>query len=141
MIKPNPFLPQVKSSDPCPCGSNKVFSICCAPYLKGTKRAQTAKALMRSRYTANVVKDGDYLARSWHPSTRPNDLDLSTDTTQWTELKILNTKRGKMTDKKGWVSFAASYTDETGQAGVLKEESMFVREAGQWYYHSGTFLE
>ena len=34
---------------------------------------------MRSRYTAFVVGDGDHLFRTWHPSTRPDDLDVAPD--------------------------------------------------------------
>ena len=35
-----------------------------------------AEALMRSRYTAYVLKLEDYLLATWHPSTRPQQLDL-----------------------------------------------------------------
>ncbi len=141
MIKARPIANTIKSSDPCPCGSNKAFSLCCVPYINGTKPARTAKALMKSRYTAYCLKDEQYLFNTWHPSSRPAKLELANDKTQWQQLKVLNTKRGKVTDKKGWVSFAAFYLDEQGNSGVLKEESMFVREAGRWFYHSGTFIE
>lgn len=141
MIKARPLSNAPKSSDPCPCGSNKAYSLCCAPFLNGTKIPTTAKALMKSRYTAYYLKNEQYLFNTWHPSSRPASLDLRNDKTQWQQLKILNTKRGKVTDKKGWVSFAAFYTDEQGQSGVLKEESLFVREAGRWFYHSGTFID
>lgn len=141
MIKAQPLSNTPKSSEPCPCGSNKAYSLCCAPYINGTKPATTAKALMKSRYTAYFIKDEHYLFNTWHPSSRPARLDLAKDKTQWQQLKILNTKRGKITDKKGWVSFAAFYLDEQGNPGVLKEESMFVREAGRWLYHSGTFID
>ena len=137
----HPLFSAPKKSDPCPCGSNKAYNLCCAPYIEGMKRAQTAKALMKSRYTAYVIKDEEYLTKTWHPSTRPKDLSLAQDKTQWQQLKILNTKRGKLADKKGWVAFAAFYLDEKEEQGVLKEESMFVREAGQWFYHSGVFID
>lgn len=141
MIKAKPLFKKFNTSDPCPCGSNKAYSLCCAPYINGTKRVTTAKALMKSRYTAYFLKEEDYLSKTWHPSTRPKQLNLAEDKTKWQQLKVLNSKRGKVTDKKGWVAFAAFYLDEQGSQGVLKEESLFVREAGQWYYHSGTFIE
>jgi SEC-C motif-containing protein len=130
-----------KKSSPCPCGSNKSYNLCCGPLIEGVKPAATAKALMKSRYTAYVLKDENYLAKTWHPSTRPAKLELSADQTEWQQLKVMNSKRGKLTDKKGWVAFAAFYQDEKGNSGVLKEESMFVREAGRWYYHSGLMID
>lgn len=125
----------------CLCGSNKRFDLCCKPYLKGIKQAGTAKALMKSRFTAYCLKDENYLNLSWHPNSRPKKLSLVNDSTQWQQLKILGTKKGKLMDKKGWVAFAAFYQDEQGIQGVLKEESMFVREQGQWLYHSGITIE
>ena len=38
-----------------------------------------AERLMRSRYTAFVVGDATHLERSWHPRTRPDDIDLDPD--------------------------------------------------------------
>lgn len=125
----------------CPCGSNKRFDLCCRPYLNGTKNPSTAKALMKSRYTAYALKDSHYLKKTWHPSSCPKDLDLEHDTTQWKQLKILGAKKGKMMDKKGWVAFAAFFIDENNQEGVLKEESMFVREQNRWLYHSGVSID
>ncbi len=53
----------------CPCGSGAAVDACCEPILKGTP-APTAEALMRSRYTAHVRRDFDYLQRSHAPETR-----------------------------------------------------------------------
>ncbi len=129
------------NTKPCPCGSNKRYDLCCGPYLNGIKKPTTAKALMKSRFTAYVFNDEEYLKKTWHPFSLPASLDLHKDKTQWQQLKILGSKKGKAIDKKGWVAFAAFYIDEKGTHGVLKEESLFVREAGQWLYHSGTQIE
>ncbi|GAA3932279.1 YchJ family protein [Litoribacillus peritrichatus] len=126
---------------PCPCGSNKRFDLCCGPYINGVKKPSTAKALMKSRFTAYALANEEYLKATWHPFSCPQKLELNKDKTQWQQLKILGSKKGKSLDKKGWVAFAAFYLDESGQQGVLKEESLFVREAGQWLYHSGTPIE
>ncbi|HUT76233.1 MAG TPA: SEC-C metal-binding domain-containing protein, partial [Polyangia bacterium] len=37
---------------PCPCGSSRDFADCCGPLLGGEGPAETAEALLRSRYTA-----------------------------------------------------------------------------------------
>ena len=39
----------------CPCSSNRAYDDCCAPIIAGSP-APTAEALVRSRYTAFVVK-------------------------------------------------------------------------------------
>lgn len=41
---------------------------------------------MRSRYTAFVKEDKDYLLRTWHESTRPKELDF--EPLHWRSLKI-----------------------------------------------------
>ena len=42
----------------CPCGSLLAYAVCCGPLLTGERHAETAEALMRSRYTAFAVADG-----------------------------------------------------------------------------------
>lgn len=119
---------------PCFCGSGKVFAACCGPLLAGTKRAETAEDLMRSRYSAHVVKDGSYLLTSWHPSTRPSKPILSFS--EWYRLKILDTKAGKAGDTDGIVEFFAWYR-YGNKEGVLHERSRFRKEEESWYYLDG----
>ncbi len=57
----------------CPCCSGKEFDLCCGPLLSGEKKAATAEALMRSRYTAHVKEEYPYVIASTHSSTRPPD--------------------------------------------------------------------
>jgi SEC-C motif domain protein len=52
----------------CPCCSQKLFSECCEPFIIGLKNPSTALALMRSRYTAYVLHDADYLIKTTHVS-------------------------------------------------------------------------
>ena len=47
---------------------------------------------MRSRYTAFVVGDARYLEETWHPGTRPDELDLS-PSLRWTGLEIVDVDR------------------------------------------------
>ncbi len=90
---------------------------------------------MRSRYSAFVVRDADYLLRTWHPDTRPAELELDAGT-QWRRLDILSTSRGGPLDSDGVVEFAAHYRLE-GDRGVQREISRFVRVDRRWYYVSG----
>ena len=122
----------------CPCGSGHEYRQCCAPYLTWQVPAATAEQLMRSRYTAYVMRDKDYLLATWHASTRPAQLQLETDVpTSWLGLKIVATIAGKAQDSDGMVEFIARYK-LNGKAHRLHEESRFVREQGRWLYVSGT---
>ena len=62
----------------CPCPSGDTYDDCCAPLHRGERDAPTAVQLMRSRYSAFAVGDMPYLLRTWHPTTRPDDLALAT---------------------------------------------------------------
>ena len=55
----------------CYCGSLKSYNNCCEIAHKNLAEVETAEQLMRSRYSAFVLADGDYLMQSHHSSTRP----------------------------------------------------------------------
>ncbi|WP_194827141.1 YchJ family protein [Nocardia sp. XZ_19_231] len=122
---------------PCPCRRGEPFDACCGPILAGDKPAPTAETLMRSRYTAYAVGDVDYLLRSWHPSTRPADLELDADQ-RWLFLEIVGTQRGGPFDDNGTVEFIAHYKLD-GSRDAMHELSTFVRVDGAWVYLDGTF--
>ncbi len=90
---------------------------------------------MRSRYAAFAVGDGDHLFRTWHPRTRPDDVDPDPGTT-WTALEVLATSQD---GDDGTVEFRAHWTAPTG-SGVLHERSRFTRRAGRWVYVDGDQL-
>lgn len=115
----------------CPCGSKKTYATCCHPLHQGG-HAVSPEALMRSRYTAFVLKLTDYLLRSWHPDTRPSLLDLG-DSPEWVQLQVLHSHQQ---GNGGRVHFRALFRDATG-LGFLEEKSKFTRVDGQWFYVSG----
>lgn len=90
---------------------------------------------MRSRFTAFAVADVDHLLRTWHPSTRPDRLDLD-DETRWQRLDIIDHVAGGPFDDRGVVEFEAFYRDAAGR-GTLRERSSFVREDRLWLYVDG----
>ncbi|MDA3852913.1 MAG: YchJ family metal-binding protein [Bacteroidales bacterium] len=125
----------------CYCKSEKPFSECCEPILADQSVAKTAEALMRSRYTAFVMANVDYLERSQHVSTRI-DKEEKESTLEWTKsvdwmgLQIVSTRAGLEADVEGWVEFKATYIED-GELECIHENSYFVKEAGLWYYQSG----
>jgi SEC-C motif-containing protein len=98
----------------------------------------TAEGLMRSRFEAFRDGDAAWLRRSWHPSTRPAQLDVDNGPT-WRGLQIVETVAGGSDDVSGLVEFRATYL-EAGELGVLHERSRFVREGGRWFYLDGEIL-
>lgn len=105
---------------------------------------------MRSRYTAFVIGDANYLLATHHANYRPENTDSLQSTiqsTQWINLIVLGTQKGQRKDKTGSVEFVAAYrstkaVDRSALSGIsqLHEKSQFVREGGQWFYTKGVLL-
>lgn len=110
----------------CPCGGG-TYAACCGPLHLGERRAETAEELMRSRYAAFVLGRDDYLTVTWHPRTRPVELELPDRV--WTGLEILDVVDGGASDNDGIVEFVARY-----EGGEQRERSTFTRRAGRWVY-------
>ena len=89
---------------------------------------------MRSRYSAFAMGLAPYLLESWHPSTRPANLELD-DTLRWYRLDILDRTRGGMLDATGTVEFVAYFRNGT-ERGTQHENSAFLKEKGRWLYVS-----
>ena len=87
---------------------------------------------MRSRYSAFVVRDAAYLLRTWHPDTRPAELELD-PAMEWRRLDIVSTSRGGPLDSEGTVEFKAHFRHD-GERGVHHEKSRFLRVDRRWYY-------
>ncbi|MBN0040600.1 YchJ family protein [Cellulosimicrobium cellulans] len=121
----------------CPCLSGDTYGSCCGRYHAGSP-APTAEALMRSRYSAFAVGDADYLRATWHPSTRPADLELDDDV-EWRRLDVVHTEAGGPFDTTGVVEFVAHHRSRAHPAdrGRLHEVSRFVREGDRWSYVDG----
>lgn len=98
--------------------------------------AQTAEQLMRSRFSAFAVGDRDYLLATWHPTTRPSELELDPER-RWYRLDVLSTRLGGPFDTEGVVEFTAYHRGSAG-TGTQHEVSRFVREDGRWLYVDGT---
>jgi SEC-C motif-containing protein len=94
---------------------------------------------MRSRYSAFAVGDADYLLATWHPNTRPADLELDPGL-RWFRLDILGRTGGGVLDSEGTVEFEARYRmrpatpDTSPTSGSQRENSRFRRVDGRWFY-------
>lgn len=86
---------------------------------------------MRSRYSAYVLGELDYLLATWHASTAPGDLELGP--VKWLGLEV---RQAAEAGDAGVVEFVAR-CKVNGRAERMHEVSRFVREAGRWYYIDG----
>ena len=123
----------------CPCGGvpdGAALPACCGPFLAGEAWPPTPEALMRSRYTAYALGERDHLFRTWHPATRPRDVEVD-GSLVWTGLDVLSVNGDEV---EGTVEFAAHWTSGEGrlrQRGAVRERSTFTRRAGRWMYRDG----
>ena len=121
---------------PCPCGGAD-YAACCGRY-HNSEPAPDALTLMRSRYSAYVLKLEPYLLATWYPGTRPASLDLVSENTKWLGLEVK--KHSPESEQRATVEFVARYKIG-GRAARLHEVSRFVREVGRWFYLDGEFIE
>ena len=120
----------------CPCNHNKSYSECCQHYHKGINLPETAEQLMRSRYSAYVLKLTDYINSTWHKSTRPNIATLDNNQPiQWIKLVINNTWDSQNTNE-AFVDFDAFY-EANGQLERMHEVSRFIFSEKKWFYIDG----
>lgn len=120
----------------CDCGALAPYADCCGRYHAGPLhlRAPTPEALMRSRYSAFVRDLNAYLLATWHPSTRPAELEPNPAGLRWLGLEVR--RSALQDDDHGSVEFVAR-SKLNGRAQRLHETSRFVREGGKWFYVNG----
>ncbi len=122
----------------CPCGrDNKLYKDCCMLVHTDIHNALTAEDLMRSRYSAFVLCNGDYLLLSHSKqfrdaSTIHNTISWSRSVV-WNRLEIISSKNGLENDSTGTVEFKA-YFQENNKLKCIHEKSSFIREDSQWVY-------
>ncbi len=127
----------------CPCGSNQPYSRCCEPLHKGAP-ALTAEQLMRSRYSAYVKVELDYLEETIHPQERAgynaDSARVWAEQSAWDRLEILETTGGGQDDQTGEVEFIAHYADAKGRKSMHHERARFEKDNGRWYFKDGNVV-
>lgn len=89
---------------------------------------------MRSRYSAFVLGQRDYLLATWHPRTRPASIEPDPPGLQWLGLEV---KAHRVLDQDhATVEFVARHK-QRGRAQRLHELSRFERVDGIWLYVDG----
>lgn len=114
-------------------GKAMPWAACCSPYLEGRALPPDAETLMRSRYSAFVREQADYLLTSWHPDTRPPELAFEPGV-KWLGLQVRSHRQTDPTHAE--VEFVAR-SRVAGRGHRLHERSRFLYENGRWYYVDG----
>ncbi|RBP34602.1 SEC-C motif-containing protein [Oceanihabitans sediminis] len=121
----------------CYCGNNKTYKECCEVLHLNEGKTETAEQLMRSRYSAFVLANGDYLMLTHHRSTRPTSEKKAivkwAKSVNWIKLEVQETSKGLKNDTEGTVTFNA-YFYENGNVDLIHEKSAFIKENDKWYY-------
>lgn len=120
----------------CPCGSGSRLDECCGRHLAGTP-APSAESLMRSRYSAYVLGNIDYLLQTTLPTqqaglNREAIRAWSLQST-WLGLEVERTELLGGESRHAFVTFSARWHDASGEH-IHRERSAFVRHEGRWYF-------
>ncbi len=123
----------------CYCGNATSYTSCCEAIHLNKVIATTAESLMRSRYSAFVIANGDYLVKSHHHTTRPSNKEKKSmvrwaKSVNWIKLEVLQTTGGSTEDTEGTVEFKAFYYED-GRMQMIHEHSKFLKENGHWLYY------
>lgn len=129
----------------CPCGSKKTYINCCKQFHDG-KNPETALELMKSRFTAFVVGDVDYIINTTHE----DNIEYSNDKSKWRDdiqdvinstdfnkLEILEFIDG---EEEAYVTFKLGLKQKGLDTSFI-EKSKFLKIDGKWLYRSGEFLD
>lgn len=158
----------MRSNKSCFCGSNEAFSSCCQPFIEWQSYPKTPEQLMRSRFSAYVTGNSQYIydtyAKSSQASQSVKEIDDWSKACVWVALQIHSNdhhntnKKSDITKSESpeqFVEFSAFYiTDNT--LCELRENSRFVLESMilesmiiesnenkklQWRYIDGDIIE
>jgi len=119
----------------CICGNELGFEMCCGKFISKEEKPKSAVELMRSRYSAYVLKNGQYLydTCSKHLQNKEDIEAINKHDTEWIGLKIES-----FSEKE--VTFMAYYK-ENSTMGVMKEHSFFIVDDEGYKYDRGEILE
>lgn len=122
---------------PCPCGLEDEYNTCCGKFHRAEATPPTAEKLMRSRYSAFVVSDINYLKDTTWPAYQkhfdPAGYAKRSEESIWLGLEINSTQDGSAEDTKGTVNFTAK-SMVNGRLSEQQEHSLFKKKNGKWYY-------
>ncbi len=123
------------SNSACPCLSSLAYNDCCKPLHENQSKAQTPEQLMRSRYSAFVIKKMSYLVQTTHPEVEGlMDHRANADWANSVTFIQLEIIQSLVEGKTGYVEFKAHYKTRDFKMHTHHEHSIFKNENDVWYY-------
>lgn len=129
----------------CPCGSQKKYKKCCRIFHFG-ETPSTALELMKSRYSAYVANNLEYIINTTHKENS----DYTTNIQEWKNSinsfsKYSDFKKLEIIDfidgqEVAYVTFKATIFQGAIDSSFI-EKSKFIKEENRWLYHSGEFIQ
>jgi SEC-C motif domain protein len=121
----------------CYCGATLDYSQCCQPFHDGAHLPASAEALMRSRYSAFVVENIQYIKDTMTGEMLDgfsyDDTLAYAKSVDWQRLKVLAAADEDPTATSAWVEFEVYYR-LNGLDKCLYEYSLFQRTDERWFY-------
>jgi len=128
----------------CPCGSQKAYESCCGEFISGKKAPPTAEALLRSRYTAFVKGEIDYILSTHDAETRDqvkrDEIESWAKESSWLGLEILQIHPEAADGNEAMIDFMARYETD-GKTYDHTERSAFKRKNGKWFFYDAQELQ
>jgi SEC-C motif-containing protein len=124
-----------------------LYARCCGPYHRGEKEAPDAEALMRSRFSAYVRREAEYIWKTLHPEhedrSRPQaevmrEIREATSTLKFMRLVVLDRREPDEHGRAHVLFFARVF--EKGQNRSFIELSDFLHDGVGWRYVRGKQL-
>ncbi|NMF46572.1 YchJ family protein [Pseudoalteromonas arctica] len=122
----------------CFCSSRQNYADCCEPLHLSVKQADSPEQLMRSRFSAYVIKNAEYVYQTYakekqaeNPVKEINDFANSC---RFINLDVIGSNHD---DNTGNVEFKAQYFYQNLFC-ELHEKSQFIKEDSKWRYLDGT---
>jgi len=120
----------------CFCDRDESFELCCEKYLKNLENPKEPVELMRSRYSAFVTKNIEYLVktdRKSYSEVEKEDLKNYCNQVEFKALEIVDYG-------DSFVEFKAYYILNE-KLEIQHEKSYFVKQNDSWLYDRGDILE
>lgn len=144
----------------CFCGSNEQFFSCCQQFINQNDKQrtfpETPEALMRSRFSAYAIGNGQYIYDTYATTSQASqsikEINDWSQACVWVALQIHSINNGDLTkhlSSEQFVEFSAFYITENTLC-VLRENSRFILQStnslndnqkAQWRYIDGDIIE
>ena len=132
----------INSQNSCPCCSEMPYSLCCEHFIEGLQLPDTPEQLMRSRFTAFVLKNVDYILSTVTGPAKTTQtkesLQSSLNEVEWQKLEVV--RSAILETGLGEVEFKAYYS-LNNETHILHEISTFQRIENKWHYKDGQLIE